>query len=65
MQAINFTRGVPANESFPTGELIDAAQAVLKEHASTVLQYGPAFGFLPMRQWLAEWQGVRSGDHVE
>jgi len=57
-QPINFTRGVPANESFPVDELIDAAQAVLKEHATTVLQYGPALGFLPMRQWLADWQGV-------
>lgn len=57
-QPINFTRGVPANESFPVDELIEAARSVLKEHATTVLQYGPALGFLPMRQWLAEWQGV-------
>ena len=57
-QTINFTRGVPAIESFPVDELIEAARVVLKEHAATVLQYGPALGFLPMRQWLAEWQGV-------
>ena len=57
-QPINFTRGVPANESYPVDELIEAARAVLKEHATSVLQYGPALGFLPMRQWLAEWQGV-------
>ena len=55
---INFTRGVPAIESFPVDGLIDAARTVLKEQAATVLQYGPALGFLPMRQWLAEWQGV-------
>lgn len=55
---INFTRGVPANESFPVDELIAASAAVLKEHATAVLQYGPALGFAPMRQWLAEWQGV-------
>src|SRR5689334_15924630 len=57
-QPINFTRGVPAIESFPTDELIAAASTVLKEHSATVLQYGPALGFLPMRQWLAEWQKV-------
>jgi 2-aminoadipate transaminase len=57
-QPINFTRGVPANESFPVEELVTAAEAVLREHAAAVLQYGPALGFLPMRQWLAEWQGV-------
>lgn len=57
-QTINFTRGVPANESYPVDELIEAATAVLKEHATSVLQYGPALGFLPMREWLAKWQGV-------
>jgi 2-aminoadipate transaminase len=55
---INFTRGVPAIESFPVDEVIDAAQAVLKEHGRTVLQYGPSSGFGPMRDWLAQWQGV-------
>jgi 2-aminoadipate transaminase len=55
---INFTRGVPAIESFPVDDLIEAARAVLKEHATTVLQYGPALGFQPMREWLAQWQGV-------
>src|SRR6185436_19661345 len=42
----------------PVDELIDAARTVLKEHATTVLQYGPALGFLPMREWLAGWQKV-------
>jgi len=23
------------------------------------LQYGPSLGFQPLREWLAEWQGVR------
>ncbi len=32
MNTINFTRGVPANESFPTAELIDASTAVFKSH---------------------------------
>jgi 2-aminoadipate transaminase len=58
METINFTRGVPANESFPTAELIDAAAAVFKTHGAQMLQYGPSRGFEPLRQWLAEWQGV-------
>src|SRR5678816_727679 len=58
MNTINFTRGVPANESFPTAELIDAATAVFKSHGNQMLQYGPSRGFEPLRQWLAEWQGV-------
>jgi DNA-binding transcriptional MocR family regulator len=31
---------------------------VLAEHGPTLLQYGPALGFLPLREWLAAWQGV-------
>src|SRR5262245_32110578 len=58
METINFTRGVPANESFPTADLIDAATAVFKTHGAAMLQYGPSRGFEPLRQWLAEWQGV-------
>lgn len=55
---INFTRGVPANESFPIGEMIDAAHAALESHGAAVMQYGPATGFAPLREWLAGWQGV-------
>jgi 2-aminoadipate transaminase len=53
---INFTRGVPATESFPTEDLVAASGAVLRSHAETVLQYGPALGFRPLREWLASWQ---------
>jgi 2-aminoadipate transaminase len=63
MQAINFTRGVPANESFPIDEIVDAASAALKHNGVAMLQYGPALGFLPLREWLAEWQRVPV-DHV-
>lgn len=59
LTAINFTRGVPANESFPIEEVIDAANAILKENGAAVLQYGPALGFAPLREWIAEWQGVQ------
>ena len=58
MQTINFTRGVPANESFPIDDLAAAAGAILQTQGPAVLQYGPALGFLPLREWLADWQGV-------
>jgi len=58
VQTINFTRGVPANESFPIAEVIEAAAAVFKDHGAAMLQYGPSLGFLPLREWLAEWQQV-------
>jgi 2-aminoadipate transaminase len=59
LRAINFTRGIPAVESFPVDEVIDAAVAALREHGRTMLQYGPAAGFGPLVEWLAGWQGVK------
>lgn len=58
METINFTRGVPANESFPIDEIRAAADAVLKTRGAAILQYGPSPGYLPLREWLAEWRGV-------
>ncbi len=55
---INFTRGVPAAESFPVEDMITAAQAALEKYGTTILQYGSSYGFQPLREWLAEWQGV-------
>ena len=57
--AINFTRGVPANESFPINEVIDSATAILKQDGAAILQYGPALGFAPLREWIAQWQSVQ------
>ena len=58
MDTINFTRGVPANESFPIDEVVDAASAAFRAHGAAMLQYGPSPGFGPLREWLAEWQKV-------
>ena len=55
---INFTRGVPANESFPIDDLIESAAMILKQQGAAILQYGPALGFAPLREWIAQWQGV-------
>jgi 2-aminoadipate transaminase len=57
-ETINFTRGVPANESFPLDEVIDAAAAAFRSKGAAMLQYGPSAGFQPLREWLGEWQGV-------
>ena len=59
IQTINFTRGVPANESFPITELIDAATAAFTQHGTAMMQYGPALGFAPLREWIAQWQNVQ------
>jgi DNA-binding transcriptional MocR family regulator len=50
---IKLTRGVPPAESFPVAQLSECAAAVLQEHADVVLQYGPAWGFPPLRALIA------------
>jgi len=57
-KTINFTRGVPANESFPIPDVIEAADAALKTRGTEMLQYGPSSGFPPLREWIAEWRRV-------
>ena len=58
-ETINFTRGVPANESFPIAELSECAAAVLAQNGDAILQYGPSAGLALLRGWLAEWQKVK------
>lgn len=55
---IEFTRGVPAVEAFPTEQIIECAVQALRDHGETVLQYHPVRGFLPLRECLAEEAGV-------
>jgi 2-aminoadipate transaminase len=56
---INFTRGVPAVESFPIEDVVAAATAALREHGKIMLQYGPSMGFHPLREWIAGWKKVK------
>jgi 2-aminoadipate transaminase len=58
MEPINFTRGIPAPDSFPIDEIVEAAAAALRTGGRAMLQYGPALGYQPLREWLAEWQKV-------
>lgn len=58
-QPINFTRGVPADESFPLEQLADCAASVFAGPTGTqVMQYGPSRGYAPLREWLASRHGV-------
>ncbi len=57
-ETIAFTRGVPADESFPVEEIVDCAEAALHRHGKTLLQYHPVRGFLPLREQLAARDGV-------
>lgn len=47
---ISFAGGLPAPELFPIEELIQVSKEVLLTQGSSALQYGPAQGYLPLRQ---------------
>ena len=49
---ISFARGVPAPECLPVDELADCARAVLERDGTTVLSYGPAGGYRPLREFV-------------
>jgi DNA-binding transcriptional MocR family regulator len=59
VETINFTRGVPAVESYPTADLSSCAAAALASNADAMLQYGSSTGLAALRAWLADWQGVK------
>ena len=61
---ISFARGVPAPECLPVDELADCARAVFQRDGETALNYGPAGGYGPLREWLAERHGVAAGQIV-
>ncbi len=58
VKPILFNRGIPAAESFGIDNVLRAARDVLGEHGNALMQYGPSTGFVPLREWLAAWQGV-------
>src|SRR3954452_443554 len=55
---ISFARGVPAPECLPVDELADCARLALERDGKTILSYGPSPGYGPLREWIAERQGV-------
>ncbi len=55
---IDFGRGNPPPEAFPTEQLQECARAILHQEGSVVLQYYPAAGYTPLREWLADRHGA-------
>lgn len=54
MDTILFTRGVPATESFPLERVAEAAAYATIQYGSGTMQYTKSYGFLPLREALAE-----------
>ncbi|MCY4086792.1 MAG: PLP-dependent aminotransferase family protein [Actinomycetia bacterium] len=58
MASISFARGVPSPDILPVAELAECAAAVIEAEGQTILNYGPAFGYLPLREWVGAQHGV-------
>jgi 2-aminoadipate transaminase len=54
VQPISLARGVPAAECLAIEELADCARAAIERDGATVLNYGPAGGYAPLREWIAD-----------
>src|SRR5947208_12743741 len=54
MSTISFARGIPAPECLPVEELADCARAAVEHDGRTVLSYGAAGGYAPLREWIAD-----------
>ena len=60
MESISLARGVPAPECLALEELADCARAAIDRDGATVLNYGPAGGYGPLRDWIADRHGVET-----
>jgi 2-aminoadipate transaminase len=58
MDTISFARGTPAPELLAEEELADCARTVIERDGKTLLSYGSAAGYTPLRALIAEWFGV-------
>jgi len=54
VEPISFARGIPAPECLALEELADCARVAIERDGATALNYGPAGGYAPLREWIAE-----------
>lgn len=55
---ISFARGIPSPDMFPIEQLTESSRRAIERHGRVALNYGPAAGFRPLREWLADRHGV-------
>lgn len=57
---VSFARGVPSADLLPAELLVECVHRGIARHTPAALNYGPAVGYGPLREWLAAWHGVSS-----
>ena len=58
MPVISFARGAPAPECLPVEQIAECARAAVERDGTTILSYGTAPGYQPLREWIAARHGV-------
>jgi DNA-binding transcriptional MocR family regulator len=58
VETISFARGNPSPDILPVEAFGECAQAVIAREGRTILNYGPAAGYGPLREWVAAQHGV-------
>jgi len=61
---ISFAGGLPNPDLFPTEEIRESANAVLKESAGNILQYAGSMGYYPLREWIARRYSEKYGMNI-
>jgi DNA-binding transcriptional MocR family regulator len=64
MDVISFARGNPSPDILPVDAFGECAQAVIAREGRTILNYGPASGYGPMREWIAAQHGAEASQIV-
>ena len=58
MSVISFARGVPSPDILPVDLFGEAALAAVERDGRRILNYGPAAGYGPLREWIAARHGA-------
>jgi len=64
-EIISFAGGLPAPQTFPSEQMAELAQRIIKENSKTALQYGPTEGLPELKEQilklLCEEEGINAG----
>ena len=63
-EMISFAGGLPNPDFFPVEKIALAAERVLRKDGTAALQYWITEGYLPLRDYIAQWQSRKTGRHI-
>ena len=63
-EMISFAGGLPNPDFFPVEKIALAAEQVLRKDGTAALQYWVTEGYLPLRDYIAQWQSHKTGRHI-